>query len=197
MAKNNQFLLNDFHDFRCVQDSTSTLPDTVEDVNGTLIFRNVSESDRGNYTCRANNNQGEINATVVVTPVIAPKFLVKPQGPIQVNEMGSVMIHCAATGDPKPKIQWDKDFDYLNISNSDTSRLNVLDNGTLYFTEVHLEDEGLYGCTIGSSAGLKREEAHLSVRREYSRKTKLNPKLFTNQFEFNQRKPIQILSSIF
>lgn len=72
-----------------------------------------------------------------------------------------------ATGDPKPKIQWDKDFDYLNISNSDTSRLNVLDNGTLYFTEVHLEDEGLYGCTIGSSAGLKREEAHLSVRRKY------------------------------
>lgn len=53
------------------------------------------------------------------------------------------------------------------ISNSDASRLNVLDNGTLYFTEVHLEDEGLYGCTIGSSAGLKREEAHLSVRRKF------------------------------
>lgn len=136
-------------------------------MNGTLIFKNVTESVRGNFTCRAFNSQGEISATVVVTPVIAPKFLVKPQGPIQVNEMGSVMIHCSATGDPKPKIQWDKDFDYLNISNSDASRLNVLDNGTLYFTEVHLEDEGLYGCTIGSSAGLKREEANLIVRRVY------------------------------
>lgn len=151
-----------------LQDLSNNLPETVDDVNGTLIFKNVSESDRGNYTCRAANSQGEINATVVVTPVIAPKFIVKPQGPIQVNEMGSVMIHCSATGDPKPKIQWDKDFDYLNISNSDASRLNVLDNGTLYFTEVHLEDEGLYGCTIGSSAGLKREEAHLSVRRMYT-----------------------------
>lgn len=144
------------------------MPETVEDINGTLVFKNVSESDRGNYTCRAFNSQGEISATVVVTPVIAPKFLVKPEGAIQVNEMGSVMIHCSATGDPKPKIQWDKDFDYLNISNSDTSRLNILDNGTLYFTEVHLEDEGLYGCTIGSSAGLKREEAHLSVKRKCS-----------------------------
>lgn len=104
----------------------------------------------------------------MVTPVIAPKFVVKPQGPIQVNEMGSVMIHCAATGDPKPKIQWDKDLDYINVSNSDSSRLNILDNGTLYFTEVHLEDEGLYGCTIGSSAGLKREEAHLTVKRKLS-----------------------------
>lgn len=117
--------------------------------------------------CRARNKQGEINATVLVTPVIAPKFIVKPQGPIQVNEMGSVMIHCSAAGDPMPKIQWDKDFNYLNVSDSDASRLNVLDNGTLYFTEVHLEDEGLYGCTIGSSAGLKREEAHLSVRRKF------------------------------
>lgn len=136
-------------------------------MSGTLVFKNVSESDRGNYTCHATNSQGKISATVVVTPVIAPKFLLKPQGPIQVNEMGSLMIHCLATGDPKPKIQWDKDFDYLNVSNSDSSRMNILDNGTLYFAEVHLEDEGLYGCTIGSSAGLKREEAHLSVRRKY------------------------------
>lgn len=132
-----------------------------------MVFKNVSELDRGNYTCIATNSQGQINSTVVVTPVIAPKFLVKPQGPIQVNEMGSLMIHCAATGEPKPKIQWDKDYDYLNISNSDSSRLNILDNGTLYFTEVHLEDEGSYGCTIGSSAGFKREEAHLTVRRKF------------------------------
>lgn len=138
----------------------------IEDINGTLVFKNVSESDRGNYTCIATNSQGQISATVVITPVIAPKFIVKPQGPIQVNEMAPVMIHCAATGDPKPKIQWDKDFDYLNITNAESSRLIVLDNGTLYFSEVHLEDEGLYGCTIGSSAGLKREEAHLSVRRK-------------------------------
>lgn len=130
------------------------------------MFKNVSESNRGNYTCIASNSQGQISSTVMVTPVIAPKFVVKPQGPIQVNEMGSVMIHCAATGDPKPKIQWDKDLDYINVSNSDSSRLNILDNGTLYFTEVHLEDEGLYGCTIGSSAGFKREEAHLTVKRK-------------------------------
>lgn len=107
--------------------SSDNLPDSVEDVNGTLIFKNVSESDRGQYrygyilrhcdqleiylkfiknefieySCHASNDQGEISATVVVTPVIAPKFLVKPQGPIQVNEMGSVMIHCAATGNTK------------------------------------------------------------------------------------------------
>lgn len=135
-----------------LQDFDGGLPDSVEDINGTLVFKNVSESDRGQYTCHASNEQGKINASVVVTPVIAPKFLVSPnsQGPIQVNEMGSVMIHCSATGDPLPNIQWDKDFDYLNISNSDTSRMIILENGTLYLQEVHLEDEGLYGCTIGS-----------------------------------------------
>lgn len=123
----------------------------------------MSELDKGNYTCTASNDQGTISATVVITTVIAPKFLVKPQT-LQVNEMSTAMIHCTAMGDPKPTIQWDKDLDYLNINSSDSGRLTLLENGTLYFTEVHLEDEGVYGCTIGSSAGLKREEARLSVR---------------------------------
>lgn len=142
------------------------LPETVEDINGTLIFRNVSESDKGNYTCNANSAQGTISATVVINAVVAPKFIVKPHGTIEVNEMGATMIHCTAIGDPKPTIQWDKDLSYLNINNSDTSRMHVLENGTLQFTEVHLEDEGIYGCTIGNSAGLKREDVRLIVKRK-------------------------------
>lgn len=143
------------------------MPDLVEDINGTLIFRNVSESDRGNYTCIANSTQGTITATVVISTVVAPKFIVKPTGPIQVNEMAPVWIHCKAFGDPKPTIQWDKDLVPMNINNSEaTDRITILENGTIFLTEVHLDDEGIYGCTIGSRAGLKREEAKLIVRRK-------------------------------
>lgn len=86
--------------------------------------------------------------------------------------MGSTMIHCQATGDPMPTIQWDKDLTYIaNSNNSETSRFNIYENGTLHISEVHLEDEGRYGCTIGSSAGLKREEIRLNVKRKYSSST--------------------------
>lgn len=143
------------------------MPDLVEDINGTLVFRNVSESDRGNYTCIANSTQGSITATVVISTVIAPKFIVKPSGPIQVNELSPAWIHCKAIGDPKPTIQWDKDLVPMNINNSDTTdRITILENGTIHLTEVHLDDEGVYACTIGSPAGFKREEAKLIVRRK-------------------------------
>ena len=105
---------------------------------------------------------------------MAPKFSVAPQNLTQAVEMASVMIHCQAIGDPKPTIQWDKDLQYLsNTKNSNNttevpSRFQILENGTLHITEVHLDDEGKYGCTIGSSAGLKREEVRLTVKREYS-----------------------------
>ncbi|XP_035790083.1 tyrosine-protein kinase-like otk isoform X1 [Anopheles albimanus] len=153
--------------------TASPLPETVEDVNGTLVFRAVTADHRGNYVCVASNSQGEIRASVAVNVVVAPKFVTAPEGTVQVSELGTVQFHCVATGDPKPTIQWDKDLQYLhsaaqsgNGSGSEVpeERVRVLPNGTLVLTEVHLDDEGRYGCTIGNSAGLKREEVHLIVR---------------------------------
>ncbi|XP_061509082.1 tyrosine-protein kinase-like otk [Anopheles gambiae] len=145
------------------------LPDSIEDVNGTLVFRNVSAEHRGQYACVAANSQGEIRASVSVNVVIAPKFEIAPEGAVQVAELGTVQFHCVATGDPKPTIQWDKDLQYLHAkaggaNGSEEERYRILENGTLVLTEVHLEDDGRYGCTIGNSAGLKREEVHLIVK---------------------------------
>ncbi|KXJ83484.1 hypothetical protein RP20_CCG003257 [Aedes albopictus] len=150
-----------------IEGSKSDLPESVEDVNGTLTFRTVSTDHRGSYTCVASNSQGEITASVQVHVVVAPKFEIAPEGSIQVAEMGTVFIHCVATGDPKPTVQWDKDLQYLHSSNqTEEERYRILDNGTLVLTEVHLDDDGNYGCTIGNSAGLKREEVHLIVKRK-------------------------------
>lgn len=55
----------------------------------------------------------------------------------------------------------------LRSNDSDDERFEILENGTLIIRDVHLEDEAKYGCTIGNSAGLKREETSLTVRRKY------------------------------
>lgn len=80
------------------QDDSDSLPSNLADINGTLIFKNVTLDDKGNYTCSATSPQGSIKATVVIGAVVAPKFVVAPKGPIQTYEMNSVMIHCQATG---------------------------------------------------------------------------------------------------
>lgn len=43
-------------------------------------------------------------------------------------------------------------------------RFHVLENGSLFIEEVHVQDEGKYGCTAGNSGGLKRYEVSLIVR---------------------------------
>ncbi|XP_064538040.1 tyrosine-protein kinase-like otk [Drosophila montana] len=144
--------------------ANGSLPEHVDDINGTLIFRNVSAEHRGNYTCLASNSQGQINATVSINVVVAPRFSVAPVGPIETAEQGVAVIHCQAIGDPKPTIQWDKDLQYLSENNTDRQRFSFLENGTLAIHNVQAEDEGKYGCTIGNSAGLKREEVRLLVR---------------------------------
>ncbi|KAH8362345.1 hypothetical protein KR200_000746 [Drosophila serrata] len=143
----------------------TSLPDQVEvDANGTLIFRNVNSDHKGNYTCLASNSQGQINATVAINVVVTPKFSVPPVGPIETAELGTVVMHCQAIGDPKPTIQWDKDLKYLSENNTDRERFRFLENGTLEIRNVQVEDEGSYGCTIGNSAGLKREDVQLVVK---------------------------------
>ena len=37
-------------------------------------------------------------------------------------------------------------------------------NGSLYISEVYMEDIGRYGCTAGNSGGFQREEIHLDVK---------------------------------
>lgn len=76
-----------------------------------------------------------------------------------------MMLHCAAEGDPKPTIQWDRDS---RMNNLDNPRFEVLSNGSLYIKEVYLSDEGKYGCTAGNSGGLKREEVQLNVKGIFS-----------------------------
>ncbi|KAH8420969.1 hypothetical protein KR222_000171, partial [Zaprionus bogoriensis] len=140
------------------------LPENVTDHNGTLIFRGVSGEQRGQYTCVASNDQGQISATVSINVVVAPRFTLAPVAPSDVAESDVVLMHCQAMGEPKPTIQWDKDLAYLNENNTDAERFRLHENGTLEIRNVQAEDEGRYGCTIGSSAGLKREEIVLVVR---------------------------------
>lgn len=44
----------------------------------------------------------------------------------------------------------------------------MLENGTLLISEVHREDENIYGCTAGSSAGLNRKELKLVVHSKFT-----------------------------
>ncbi|CAH0388728.1 unnamed protein product [Bemisia tabaci] len=133
----------------------------VKAENGTLVFKNVTLDDQGQYMCVASNSQGRINVTIDVDVVVSPKFLAIAKNPTQALEGYSITIDCVADGYPKPTIQWDKNT--ITQEHFDRSRFLILENGSLLITEVHLNDEGKYGCTAGNSGGFNRSEVFLNV----------------------------------
>jgi hypothetical protein len=57
-------------------------------------------------------------------------------------------VRCDATGDPKPVVKWFYDGSPKALTN--TSRIQILPNGALHFTEMRVGDIGQYQC-IGSN----------------------------------------------
>ncbi|KAK3092980.1 hypothetical protein FSP39_009604 [Pinctada imbricata] len=128
-------------------------------VDGTLQFINVQRSDEGWYTCIASSQkQGSINITIYIDVVEMPKFQISPQN-LTVYEGQPVMLHCVAIGDPKPDVNWDKNY----FRDFDFSRVKFFTNGTLSISRVYMEDKGRYGCTANNTAGKTRREAFLNV----------------------------------
>ena len=52
-----------------IKDGGQEFAKHVQDINGTLHFNGVLESDKGQYTCIATNEQGSINHTIIVDVV--------------------------------------------------------------------------------------------------------------------------------
>ncbi|KAF0304392.1 Inactive tyrosine-protein kinase 7 [Amphibalanus amphitrite] len=136
-------------------------PPHVTDENGTLVFRPVQEADGGRYSCVATNPQGFINATINVTIIVTPKFLVTPSNPTEAVVGQPLLLDCQAYGRPEPSVQWDRNS---RLNDFDDTRFTRLENGSLYISELLMSDTGHYGCIAGNSAGFSRNEIQLLVR---------------------------------
>uniref|UniRef100_A0A1A9WQZ8 Tyrosine-protein kinase-like otk n=1 Tax=Glossina brevipalpis TaxID=37001 RepID=A0A1A9WQZ8_9MUSC len=142
--------------------------------NGSLLFSSIVAGDAGQYICEivASGFQPVTSDMGLLEVIEQLKFMPQPTSSknLELGSVGKVhckaqvMMHCQAIGDPKPTIQWDKDLEYLSDNNTDRNRFEFLDNGTLVIRNVQQKDEGIYGCTIGNSAGLKREEVRFTIK---------------------------------
>ncbi|XP_066534980.1 inactive tyrosine-protein kinase 7 [Hoplias malabaricus] len=138
----------------------NAVPAHVEQVNGVLHFGKVKRSDAGNYTCVASNRlQGEIRAYVSLTVGVNIEFQLEPEY-TTVYQGHTAMLHCQATGDPQPFIQWMVKDKVLSIS---SRRFQKMPNGSLVITDVTTDDTGKYTCIAGNSCSITDRVAQLYV----------------------------------
>ncbi|XP_017539264.2 LOW QUALITY PROTEIN: inactive tyrosine-protein kinase 7a [Pygocentrus nattereri] len=136
------------------------IPARVKQNGGVLRFSKVTRADAGNYTCLASNSlQGEIRAVVQLTVAVYVVFKLKPEN-TTVYQGHTAILHCQATGDPSPIIQWKKKDKFLEAGKS---RFQMMPNGSLIVHDVIMEDTGSYTCIAGNSCNIAHTSAELYV----------------------------------
>ena len=69
----------------------------------------------------------------------------------------SGQLDCSARGFPEPVISWTKVVQGRTVSLESDGRVQILENGSLFFSEVIMEDLGIYKCTVNNSLGNSQE----------------------------------------
>ncbi|XP_062868727.1 inactive tyrosine-protein kinase 7a [Trichomycterus rosablanca] len=138
----------------------SSIPARVEQNGGMLHFTTVTRADAGNYTCLASNKlQGEIRAMVQLTVAVYVTFKMKPENST-VYRGHTAVLHCQATGDPSPIIQWKRKDKFFEPNKT---RFQTMPNGSLVIHAVSTEDTGSYTCIAGNSCNIAHTSAELYV----------------------------------
>ncbi|NWX98877.1 MXRA5 protein, partial [Nothoprocta ornata] len=139
--------------------------------NGTLVVHSVTDKDAGDYLCVARNKIGDDYVVLKVNVMMKPaKIEHKNEKNHKVKYGGDLKVDCVATGLPNPEISWGlPDGSMINTfmqsddSGSRTKRYVVFDNGTLYFNDVGLREEGDYTCYAENQIGKDEMKVRVKV----------------------------------
>ncbi|XP_041128464.1 immunoglobulin superfamily member 10-like [Polyodon spathula] len=140
-------------------------------INGTLVVLMVTEKDEGDYLCVARNKMGDDYVLLKVNVMMKPaKIEYKQETNKKVTYGGDLKVDCIASGLPDPDITWGlPDGTMVNsVMQSDdsgirTRRYVVFNNGTLYFNEVGMREEGNYTCYAENRMGKDEMKVHVKV----------------------------------
>lgn len=139
--------------------------------NGTLAIQTVTDKDHGDYLCLARNKMGDDFVHLKVTVMMkAAKIEQKQLNKHHVHYGGDLKVDCIASGLPNPEIKWSLPDGTMvdSVMQSDdngvrTKRYVVFDNGTLYFTDVGMREEGDYTCYAENQIGKDEMKIRIKV----------------------------------
>ncbi|GAB0092093.1 hypothetical protein DMENIID0001_070550 [Sergentomyia squamirostris] len=120
---------------------------------------NAKLSDRGVYTCTAENDIGAIRANATLIVHEAPSF-VKPMENKEVSLGTTSVLECLTSGSPKPSLRWIKDG--LPIDSTERHFFAAEDQ-LLIIVNTQLSDAGAYECEMRNDVGSAIGGAKLNV----------------------------------
>lgn len=131
-----------------------------------LIMKEVTVEDKGDYQCIVTNVHGSLNFTFIVEVIKLtwPLDLEEPQN-TTVNEGEDAIFTCRPLNDPTATVKWVK-RNQTGLQTSIGTTSDFLETGTkemLVVRNVSLRDAGHYTCLVGNYFGIKQVDAWLNV----------------------------------
>ncbi|XP_058066091.1 neogenin [Anopheles bellator] len=127
--------------------------------SGALEIDEVVPADRGAYQCNvtagtfsrlSSKSNLNIKSTAGQPQSFAPPaFMIVPQ-PQTVREGDTVILDCAANGNPKPTIRWLRNGEDIDMNDLD-SRFRIMGTGSLQINSIQDTDAGDYQCRAGNT----------------------------------------------
>ncbi|KAM6237533.1 hemicentin-2 [Spheniscus humboldti] len=127
--------------------------------NGSLAIHGIGSTDAGHYRCMVENDAGTAAKVVTLALQSAPTVAVTPRA-VAVRAGQRVLLHCAASGEPTPSVEWWRDGEPL------PEGPHVLPNATLLLAAATRRDTGNYSCLARNTLGSAVAHASLAVQGE-------------------------------
>ncbi|TRY58328.1 hypothetical protein DNTS_031772 [Danionella cerebrum] len=135
--------------------------------NGTLVVRETTMRDRGNYVCRAKNDAGEAVLAVSVLIVAQSARITNGPPPTLKGVSGvPVQLKCVANGIPTPDIIWElPDHTILSTTGKGQSlgKEHLHAHGTLIIRKPTIGHSGNYKCIAFNYLGRDTSTTFLTI----------------------------------
>ncbi|GFS81160.1 titin [Trichonephila clavipes] len=107
----------------------------------------------GNYTCKAVNNIGSDDESILVYAEVPPHWTKEPMDTTAAKGAG-LIVDCTATGHPTPRVSWNRQ---KGAEHRETVRnegqWSTASNGSLIFSRIDESDAGVYVCEAHNGIG--------------------------------------------
>uniref|UniRef100_A0A673B0P8 Matrix-remodelling associated 5a n=1 Tax=Sphaeramia orbicularis TaxID=375764 RepID=A0A673B0P8_9TELE len=142
--------------------------------NGSLTIHPVTHLDAGDYLCMARNKAGDDYVLLSVDVLSRPAQIQQKthRSDQEVVYGGDLKVDCEASGLPDPEISWtlpdgtrvDPVQPREDTSGGPSHRFVVFHNGTLFFNDVEMRDEGDYTCSAQNHLGEDQMKVRVHVK---------------------------------
>ncbi|XP_072145448.1 muscle, skeletal receptor tyrosine-protein kinase-like [Dermacentor andersoni] len=126
-----------------------------------LSFPAIQSSDRGTYSCIAENEAGLAEKAFRIEVHVPPRIQV-PEATVSVVEHSPIKLRCIASGEPQPSVVWMRDD--IPLDKRDSKDVAFAENGQiLQIPNATLAHSGRYSCVARNAAGMAEEQLMLTV----------------------------------